>query len=172
MGWCRFRAKSAKRVRLCWSVSGDVSEWKLRETLLLIKRIKFYWIFSRPFIWSTTLSRFDIKNRRRQNILAALRIPAVFIALCFFTQAAFPQELPELYQPKVKINITADRAIENEMRSYISRELRTLPNVKVVSNDFDWELQIVAIEAKVSGQNAGVVASVVIWNQWYDKHTQ
>ena len=47
------------------------------------------------------------------------------------------------------------------MRSYISRELRTLPNVKVVSNDFDWELQIVAIKAKVSGQNAGVVASVV-----------
>jgi len=68
----------------------------------------------------------------------------------------------------VGLDISAHDEIKNQVYSYISRELRSLGDVKLVENDPNWTIQVVAmqIENKLKAKT-GVAVSVVIIKRRY-----
>ena len=72
------------------------------------------------------------------------------------------------YSTTVKLDISATDEVKNQVYSYISRELRSLSDVKVVENDPNWTIQIVGGQVKNKlGENMGVALSVVILKRTY-----
>jgi len=68
----------------------------------------------------------------------------------------------------VEISITADRSIEDEVISYISRELRSLNDVDIVDENAVFIIEIIALEVKSKdGVKAGVAISVLILSPYY-----
>ncbi len=71
-------------------------------------------------------------------------------------------EFPK-YSTTVELNITADKEITNEVYSYISRELRSIGDVKLVEDNPDWVINVVAMQTKnIAGHSTGVAFSVVV----------
>ena len=67
------------------------------------------------------------------------------------------------FSTNVRLDIAANDEIKNQVYSYISRELRSLGDVKVVENDPHWIIQIVAMQEKNrTGYDMGVAFSIVI----------
>lgn len=67
------------------------------------------------------------------------------------------------YSTTIKLVISADDEIQNQVYSYISRELRSLGDVTVVEDDPQWIIQIVAIQRKSkSGHKLGYAFSEII----------
>ncbi|GAH41599.1 unnamed protein product, partial [marine sediment metagenome] len=52
--------------------------------------------------------------------------------------------------------------MKNKIRSYLSRELRSLGDVSIVDEHPDWEISIIALEVRRSGYKHGVSMSVLI----------
>ena len=98
--------------------------------------------------------------------IVSVLLMAVFISLTAGNSRKV--EIPE-YSTTVKLNITADdEIIKNQLYSYINRELRSLGDVKVVENDPNWTIQIVALQVKNKLQvPTGIAASVVIIKRTY-----
>ncbi|NIR52222.1 hypothetical protein GWO43_26880 [candidate division KSB1 bacterium] len=65
---------------------------------------------------------------------------------------------------KVKLEISADQSIKNIVSSYITRELRSIPDVTIVESDYLRTISIIATEMEYqSGENsAGVAIAVVV----------
>lgn len=67
------------------------------------------------------------------------------------------------YKTTVKLEISASKELENQIYSYLSRELRSLGDVQLVENDPEWFIHIVALQVKdKTGFIGGVVFSIVI----------
>jgi hypothetical protein len=64
---------------------------------------------------------------------------------------------------RVYLTVSGDEQIENEVRSYISRELRSLKNVLLVVNDQDLSISILAQKDKaVNGKFLGSYTMSVV----------
>lgn len=76
--------------------------------------------------------------------------------------AAQAQRIPEYLHPKVEVEVSAGSSIESLVRSYLNRELRSIPDVVLVDDDGDYTLTVVAM--KVGGETGtlGVVLSSVV----------
>lgn len=80
------------------------------------------------------------------------------------------QSLPKRARAEVRLALTAPDDMENAARSYISRELRLLPDVQVVSDDANWVLEVLMMNSDlVDGQRVGVIASVVVYKPFDGK---
>lgn len=67
------------------------------------------------------------------------------------------------FNPKVKVDVSANDNINGEIVSYLSRELRSLGDVIVVDEKPDWTISIVALElTNKGGNNTGVALSILI----------
>ena len=99
---------------------------------------------------------------------ALLIVPALLIAVLILPAVGNSEkaELPK-YSTTVKLNITAGKEITNEVYSYISRELRSIGDVKLVEDNPDWVIQVVAGQAKNNTGNIGLAFSVVVERKMY-----
>lgn len=96
--------------------------------------------------------------------LALLLVPAL-LAVVFISIAIADSEKVEFpkYSTTVELDITADKEITNEVYSYISRELRSIGDVKLVEENPDWVINVVAMQTEnIAGHSTGVVFSVVV----------
>ncbi len=96
--------------------------------------------------------------------IALLLTPALLIA-AFISLAVGNSEKaePPKYSTKVRLSIAANEEIKNEVYSYLSRELRSLGDVKLVEDEPDWNIQVVAMQIKNKLRyETGVAFSVVI----------
>ena len=59
-------------------------------------------------------------------------------------------------------NYSSNKNLAEELRSYISRELRSLGDVLIVNEDPDYELIILSMDAKTGGESVGYVISGLI----------
>jgi len=63
---------------------------------------------------------------------------------------------------RVDLQVSADETITGEVNSFLSRELRTLPNVRIEADRPDYVLRVMALEQKtLGGQKAGFAMSVL-----------
>jgi len=84
------------------------------------------------------------------------------LTLIILRVACVGAELPK-FSASVTISVSANELIEQEVTSYISRELRQLGDVMIVDEGFRWQLGIVALEANLTdGKKSGFVLSAVI----------
>lgn len=92
-----------------------------------------------------------------------------FIALLLLLSFGYTQT-PE-HTTRVKLDITADKAIEGRVNSYISRELRSIGDVVVVDNKYDYEISLVCTEVvNKGGESIGVTFSVYIGRRFKPEH--
>lgn len=71
-------------------------------------------------------------------------------------------EIPK-FSTTVQLSIAAPYEIKNLVHSYLSRELRSLGDIKLVENDPEWIIDIIACQVKDrTGYVGGVMFSVVI----------
>lgn len=98
---------------------------------------------------------------------------SIFIAFMLLvtgiTSVAAQDLLKDLlkFKARVKVSITADDDIKGTVTSYIHRELRSLNDVEIVDSDPEWELMIIAMEAKTTtGHKTGNVLSVLILSKF------
>jgi hypothetical protein len=83
------------------------------------------------------------------------------LILIILRVACVGAELPK-FSASVTISVSANELIEQEVTSYISRELRQLGDVMIVDEGFRWQLGIVALEANLTdGKKSGFVLSTV-----------
>lgn len=69
---------------------------------------------------------------------------------------------PAKYSTTVKLDISADDEIKNQVYSYLSRELRSLGDVKIVDDNLGWIIKVLAKElSNQAGHKTGVVMSSV-----------
>lgn len=67
------------------------------------------------------------------------------------------------FSERVALNISAPSYLKALATSYISRELRTIPDVKVVDEKPNWEIYVRIIEPELeSGQSPGFVMSLIL----------
>jgi len=97
---------------------------------------------------------------------ALLVISVLFIvaSMSIATSDSEKVEIPK-YSTKVRLGISAREEIKNEVYSYLSRELRSLGDVKLIENDpnWTWSIQVVAMQVKNrAGYDIAVAFSVVI----------
>lgn len=98
------------------------------------------------------------------KIFVLLVISALFIVVSMpiATGDSEKVELPK-YSTTVKLAIQAEDEIKNEVYSYLSREVRSLGDVKLVEDNPNWIIQVVAIQVKNKlGYKTGVAFSIVI----------
>jgi hypothetical protein len=76
------------------------------------------------------------------------------------------QEIPP-FSASVKLEITGNE-LQNDIYSYISRELRSLGDVKIVNDQEEWTIQIVALQehAKTDRIVGIAISSVVLKHIW------
>lgn len=80
------------------------------------------------------------------------------------------QELPK-FQARVKIDVSADENIKEEVQSYLARELRSLNDVIIVDENPEWELSIIAMELSTKeGYKKGIGFSIVILKPFNFNH--
>jgi hypothetical protein len=92
----------------------------------------------------------------------------ILIALAI-SHAGFGQEALK-FHGSVKLSISGEESIKNEITSFMSRELRELSDVTVVDENPDWEISVVAMESHLkSGQKTGFVISVVLFQHYNPK---
>ena len=66
-------------------------------------------------------------------------------------------------QTRVAVSVSATDSLRNQITSYITRELRTIPDIVIVEDKPEYEIQIVALnDALESGRKIGYSMSVVI----------
>jgi hypothetical protein len=77
---------------------------------------------------------------------------------------------PAKYSTTVKLDISADDKIKNQVYSYLSRELRSLGDVKVVDDNLGWTIKVLAQElSNQAGHKTGIVmSSVYLKAPWAD----
>ena len=74
------------------------------------------------------------------------------------------------YETTVSISVSADKNIENKIKSYIGRELRSLGDVVITDENPDWILDIAAIEIKNKNNFlTGIALSEVILKPFRNK---
>lgn len=67
----------------------------------------------------------------------------------------------EKFSTKVKVYVQYDsQSIQEAMYSYIARELRSLSDVTIVTNDADYLIDIVMVDVVLSGRNVGYAISI------------
>lgn len=104
--------------------------------------------------------------------IALSLISALLIVSFVFISTADSEKVKALkalkHSTTVGLDISAHDEIKNQVYSYISRELRSLGDVKLVENDPNWTIQVVAmqIENKLKVKT-GVAVSVVIIKRRY-----
>jgi len=92
-------------------------------------------------------------------VISALLIVA---SMPIVTSDSKKVEIPK-YECKVRLAISADDEIRNEVYSYLRRELLSLGDVKLVEEDPDWIIQVVAMQIKnKAGYPTGLAFSLVI----------
>lgn len=73
------------------------------------------------------------------------------------------------FTSRVKVTVSSNDNIQDIVKSYLNRELRSLNDVELVDTDPDWEIEVLAMELKTSsGNKPGVVLSTVL-SLYYDK---
>ena len=95
---------------------------------------------------------------------ALLLVPALLI-IAFISLALCNSENvePPKYSTTVKLDISCQEEIRNQLYSYLSRELRSLVDVKPVEDNPDWAIQVVALQIETkAGYKRGMAFSVVI----------
>jgi len=71
---------------------------------------------------------------------------------------------------KAKVSVLGSESIKSSVSSYLNRELRSLNDVELVDDDYEWEIRICAIEIKMqTGQKAGFALSSVIIQTFYNR---
>ena len=95
--------------------------------------------------------------------LALSFVPALLVAAFMSIAIANSQKgEPPKYSTTVKLAISGDDEIRNEVYSYISRELRSLSDVQIVKDKGEWVIQVVALqEQSKTGRTVGVAISSV-----------
>jgi hypothetical protein len=67
------------------------------------------------------------------------------------------------FSARVSVSVSADKNIQGQIESYITRELRSLGDVIVTDDNPRWTLSIIALTtANVRGQKTGIAMSIVI----------
>ena len=81
----------------------------------------------------------------------------IILFLCIPNTLFADEEKPDF---KVGMNINADSDLEARIKSYISRELRSLVDVRILADNPDYEINIIAIKLRTTFWNrAGVAVS-------------
>ena len=101
----------------------------------------------------------------KKNIIYASTFLILLLAAVLLPNSIFGNEKTEIpkFSTTVQLSIAASDEINNLVNSYLSRELRSLGDVKLVEDDPEWIIDIIACQAKDrTGYVGGVVFSVVI----------
>jgi hypothetical protein len=82
----------------------------------------------------------------------------VFLIIAAFSLTASAQEK---FSAKVLLYVQHDsKAIQEEMTSYVSRELRSLGDVEIVQNDYDYAIHIVLVDVVIGNKKSGFAISI------------
>lgn len=105
----------------------------------------------------------------KMNKLALLLIAVLLIVVCIAIVNANEEQGREKlanrlnYSTTVELRIGGNEEIKNAVYSYVSRELRSLRDVRVVKDNGDWVIDLVALQDENTlGQQIGVTLSVVV----------
>jgi len=95
---------------------------------------------------------------------ALLSSPALLIVVLVSLAVGNSEKTgPPKYTTKVRLDIAANEEIKNEVYSYLSRELRSLGDAKLVEDNPDWTIKVIALQIKTkAGYKSGITLSVVI----------
>lgn len=89
-----------------------------------------------------------------------LLIALFCLALCLFGPSTYAQNIKPQF--KVKLEVSCNDEIKNEIYSYLSRELRSLGDVVLVDSNEYYTIQIVGMTTKTKdGYNAGITLSTL-----------
>jgi len=87
----------------------------------------------------------------------------VFVTLFITLNAADSVYAQDLDPIRVYLDVSGDKQIENEVRSYLSRELRALKNIILVVNDYNIGIRVIAHRNKaVDGEYLGTYTMSVV----------
>jgi len=91
-----------------------------------------------------------------------LSVLLMAVSISFTAANSKNVEIPK-YSTTVKLDISASDEIQNQVYSYVGRELRALGDVEIVKDNSQWIIQIVAIQQRSKdGRVAGLGISSVI----------
>lgn len=105
----------------------------------------------------------DKMKAKKYSILAAVvAICCVTVFIYMVNADTEKQKFPK-FSTTVRLSITADEPLQNQIYSYISRELRSLGDVEIVNQDAEWVINVVAMTVhSKSGTELGVAFSTVV----------
>jgi hypothetical protein len=89
-----------------------------------------------------------------------MKLLRIFICLVF---VAIPSYSQNKYSTKVKLDVVAPDKIKDEVRSYLSRELRSLGDVTIIEDKPSWSISIIIVPTDtVSGQHLGYAYATLV----------
>lgn len=64
---------------------------------------------------------------------------------------------------RVRLTVAGDENLKGEVKSYLSRELRSLNDILITDENLDYELRVIAMNASTTAQrDVGIILSVTI----------
>lgn len=91
-----------------------------------------------------------------------MRAIGLILLLSLSTVVAHAQRIPEHLQPRVALDVSGPSSIEPLVRSYLTRELRSIPDIILVNDDGDFNVTVVAMELSAGREILGIALSVVV----------
>jgi len=97
-----------------------------------------------------------MKRRWFQSII-------VLGAIAVLSLAAYAADTPNpRFSAKVKVSVGGEESIKSSVSSYLNRELRSLGDVEIVDDNYEWAINITALENKiVGGKKSGFTIAAI-----------
>lgn len=105
----------------------------------------------------------SVEEANMMTLLMALTPILTLLCLLLPSSSSAEERTLPKFSARVELSVSSSEQITGEGTSYLSRELRSLPDVTIVEQDPDWLMSVVALEVKTKGgYTAGVAISIVI----------